>query len=187
MAEKSFDDIVVFDTETTGLDGPSPTKIESQPYIIEFYGVRLTKDFKFVNEVESLIKPPIPISEEITKITGIDDEKVKDSPTFIEVYDDIHNLFHGCKYVVGHNVGFDLRLLKYDLFRYDLEFKFPWPKNHICTIEASYHYENKRQRLQQLHVLLFGNEFTEAHRAKNDVEATTRCFMELVKRGDITL
>jgi len=184
---KSSSDIIIFDTETTGLDGPVATKIESQPYITELYAVRLTKDFKFIDEVETMIKPPIPISEEITKITGISDESVKDAPNFIQVYDEIYDLFECCQNVVGHNVMFDLRMIKFELFRYDKEYCFNWPKNRICTVEASKHYKNKRLRLQQLHELLFGNEFQNAHRARNDVEATARCFMEMVKRGDIVL
>jgi len=180
-------DIIIFDTETTGLDAPLATKIESQPYITEFYAVRLTKDFEFIDEVETMIKPPIPISEEITKITGITDEDVKDAPSFIQVYDQIYNLFECCKNVVGHNVMFDLRLLKFELFRYDLEYCFNWPRNRICTVEKSKHYQNKRLTLQKLHIHLFGSEFTGAHRARHDVEATAKCFMEMVRRGDIVL
>ena len=180
-------DIIIFDCETTGLDGPSATNIERQPHITELYAVRLTRDFKFVSEVDTIIKPPIPISEEITRITGISDDTVKDAPPFIKVYDKIYDLFEGVNYVVGHNVMFDLRLLKYELFRHDFEYKHHWPKHHICTVEKSKHYKNKRLTLQKLHEYLFGYEFTGAHRARTDVEATGKCFIEMVKRGDINL
>lgn len=183
----NIDDIILFDTETTGLDGPSATNIDKQPFITEFYGIRLTKDFDFVTEYETFIKPPIPIPPEITKITGIDDYTLKDAPTFIDVYDNIYELFYGVRTVAGHNIEFDLRVLKYELFRFDFEYKFNWPKNHICTVEKSYNYKNKRLKLNQLHEYLFGKEFQDAHRAKNDVHANVRCFIEMVKRGDITL
>ena len=184
---KSFDDIIIFDTETTGLDAPSPAKIEVQPYITEIYAVRLSKDFKFIDDVNRMVKPPVPISEEITKITGITQEMVDKHQPFSNMYDELYELFHGCRYVVGHNISFDLRILRYELFRYDWEYKFNWPKNHICTVESSKHYQNKRLKLMQLHELLFGYEFADAHRAKNDVEATGKCFIEMVKRGDIVL
>lgn len=177
-------DIIIMDTETTGLDGPIPTNIDRQPHLTEFYGVRLTKDFDFVAEVNTMVKPPIPISEEITKITGITQEIVDKAPPFISVYDEIYDLFEGVNYVVGHNIMFDLRILKYELFRHDFEYKLHWPKNHICTVELSKHYFNKRLTLQKLHEFLFGYEFTGAHRAKTDVEATYKCFMELIERGD---
>lgn len=184
---KSSSDIIIFDTETTGLDAPVATKIESQPYITEIYAVRLTKDFQLVGEVETMVKPPIPISEEITRITGITDETVKDAPSFIGIYDELYDLFECCRNVVGHNVLFDLKMIKFELFRYDKEYEFNWPKNRICTVEKSKHYFNKRLRLQQLHEHLFGYEFTGAHRARHDVEATAKCFMEMIKRGDIAL
>ena len=178
-------DVIILDTETTGLDGPNATNIERQPYITELYCVRLTRDFEFVSEFESMIKPPIPISEEITRITGITQADVDSAPPFIKVYDAIYDIFEGANYVVGHNIEFDLRLLKYELFRHDFEYAFPWPKHHTCTVEKSKHYFNKRLKLMQLHEYLFNKPFTGAHRARTDVEATARCFMEMVKRGDI--
>ena len=184
---KNKDDIIIFDTETTGLDAPLATKIESQPYITELYAVRLSKDFKFVDEIETMMKPPIPISEEITKITGITDETVKDAPSFIQVYENIYDLFECCRNVCGHNVLFDLRMVRHELFRYDKEYEFNWPKNKICTVEASKHYKNKRLKLAQLYEFLFNETFEDAHRAKNDVMATVRCLREMVKRGDIAL
>lgn len=180
-------DVIILDTETTGLLKPIPTKIDSQPFITEFYGARLSPDFKMVSELDVLIKPPIPISEEITKITGIDDDLVADAPTFFEVYDRLYDFFEGVRYVVGQNIMFDLEMINKELFRHNLEKKFPWPKHHICTIESSYHYKNKRLKLMDLHELLFNKGFKEAHRAKNDTNATIRCFIELFKRGDVII
>lgn len=180
-------DIIITDKETTGLIKPLPTNIVNQPFVTEVYAVRVTKDFEFVREIETLIKPPIPIPKEITKITGIDDSMVEKAPSFLEVYDDLYDLYEGCRYVVGQNIEFDLGMLNFELFRHNLERKFPWPKHHICTIEASYHYHNKRLSLSKLHEFLFGESFEDAHRAKSDVQATLRCFIELVKRGDINV
>ena len=178
-------DIVVFDTETTGLLRAIPTKMERQPFLTEIYAIRLSPDFKMVSELDTLIKPPIPISEEITRITGIDDNTVKDAPVFFDVYDELYDLFEGCRWVWGHNVEFDIGMLNNELFRHNLERKFPWPKNHGCSIEASYSYKNKRLKLADLHEYLFGEKFDGAHRAKQDVFATVRCIHEMLKRGDI--
>jgi len=186
--EMNFEsDIIIVDTETTGLLKPIPTKIEKQPFATEIYAVRLSPDFKFVSEIDTLIKPPIPISEEITKITGISDETVKDAPSFFQIYDELYDLFEGCRYVVGQNIEFDIGILDYELSRHNFERKFPWPKHHICTIESSYHYKNKRLKLSDLHELLLGKGFAGAHRAKTDVMATVRCFIELYKRGEIKI
>jgi len=177
--------IIILDTETTGLTKPIPTNIDKQPFITEFYAIKLTPEFKFVDEMETFIKPPIPISEEITKITGIDDNTVKDAPKFFEIYDQLYDFFDGVRYVVGQNIMYDLDVINYELFRHNLERKFPWPKHHICTIESSYHYKNKRMKLSDLHEYLFGEGFKDAHRAKSDVMATVRCFIEIYERGDV--
>ena len=178
-------DIIIFDTETTGLQLAIPAKIENQPFMTEIYAVRLSPDFKFISEIDTLIKPPIHIEKEITKITGIDDNLVKDAPIFFDIYDELYNLFEGVRWVWGHNIEFDLNILNNELFRHNLERKFPWPKNHGCSIEASYHYKNKRLKLSDLYKYLFNESFEGAHRAKQDVQATIRCIYEMNKRGDI--
>lgn len=180
-------EIIVLDTETTGLVRPEPTALNFQPFMTEIYACKLDEDFNFISEIEFLVKPPIPITAEITKITGITDELLADKPSFFEVHKDIRKFFCGADAVVGQNIGFDMSILHYELFRHDLERKFCWPERHICTIESSYHYKNKRLSLQKLHEELFGEGFKDAHRAKTDVMATVRCFEEMVKRGDIVL
>jgi len=178
-------DIIIFDTETTGLLAPTPTNIDRQPYLTEVYIIRLDKDFNFVSEMETMVRPPIPIPEEITRITGITQEDADKAPSFIEIYDKLYDIFEGVNYMAGHNINFDKGVIKYELFRHDFEEKFHWPKHHLCSVEASRHYKNKRLKLSQLYELLFNSSFQGAHRARADVEATARCFMELVKRGDI--
>jgi len=177
-------DIIVIDFETTGLVAPIPANIDKQPYATEMYAVRLTKDFDFVEEFETMVKPPIPISEEITKITGITQADVDSAPSFIQIYDQVYDLFEGVNHISGHNIMFDITVLRHELFRHDFEWSFHFPKHKYCTVELSRHFFNKRLRLQQLHEHLFGFPFEGAHRAKTDVSATTKCLIELFKRGD---
>jgi len=179
--------IIITDTETTGLTKPIPTDQQFQPFITEIYALKLDENFNFISEFESLVRPPIPISAEITKITGIDDAMLIGAPTFAEIYDGLYDFFLGADAVVGQNIMFDINVIHYELMRHDWDKKFSYPKRHICTIEASYHYKNKRLKLSALHEFLFGEGFEGAHRAKEDVMATARCFVELVKRGDIKL
>ena len=179
--------IIVTDTETTGLVKPIPTDIRFQPFLTEVYACKMNGKFEFIDELETFVRPPIPIPAEITKITGIDDEMLTGAPPFSQIYDNLYDFFRGVDIVVGQNIGYDINVLHYELMRHDLDKKFCWPKRHICTIEASYHYKNKRMKLQDLHDFLFGEGFQDAHRAKSDVMATVRCFIELVKRGDIVL
>jgi len=180
-------DIIIFDVESTGLLLPSPTNIERQPYLTEIYCGKYDKDFNLIDELDTMVKPPVPIPEEITKITGITQEDVDDAPSFINLYDRIYDFFEGVNYVVGHNITFDMNIMHYELFRHDYENNFHWPKVRFCTVELSKHYFNKRLKLMQLHEHLFGIGFEGSHRARADVEATAKCFFEMVKRGDVSI
>jgi len=180
--------MIIIDTETTGLIKPTLTDSHLQPFITELYACKITNDFKFISEFNHLIKPPIPVPELITKITGIDDKMLENKPSFIEIYDELCDFFLGETIIVAHNASFDVGMIYWELFRLDLEKKFPWPKYHICTVEQSFGIENKRLKLTQLHEKATGIPHVEgAHRAKDDVMALVRSFKWLVKENIVNL
>lgn len=178
------ENIILFDTETTGLLKPEASDISQQPSITEIYCCKIDEDGNFLDDFESLINPGVPISEEITKITGIDDEMVKASPTFAGLYPALAEFFLGTKTMVAHNLRFDRDMLKYSLRRIGREHLFPWPIVHHCTIELSRPIARKmgkkRLRLTHLHEELMGKPHDDgAHRAKADVMALTRCYLKM--------
>ena len=98
----------VFDLETTGVS-------TRRDYMIEFGAVIMYKgDVK--NKIDILVKPPIPLSENIKRLTNITDYMLTDAKPFIEVKDKILN-FIGDRVLVGHNVSFDFGLLNEELVR----------------------------------------------------------------------
>jgi DNA polymerase-3 subunit alpha len=56
----------------------------------------------------------------------------------------------------------------------------------LCKIPGGRGGKFKLPTLTELHEYLFGEAFNEAHNATADVEATTRCFLELVRRKQYT-
>lgn len=168
--------MIVLDTETTGLMEPELCDINLQPRITEIYACVLNDDFEIVKELETLINPLIPIPEHITKITGITDDMVSGMPTFMEIYPALCDMFCGQTESVGHNVTFDLDVIKIELRRLGLEHKFPWTQHRRCTVELSFPIENKRLKLGQLYKIVTGKELVGSHRAKNDVMATAQCY-----------
>lgn len=166
--------MIFIDTETTGLLKPDAASLHLQPYITEVYAVRVTDDLEFISEVETFVKPPIPIPDIVTKITGITNETVSRAPKFIGVYNQLVELFLGETIVVGHNISFDLGMLYCELARHSFEFHFPWPRTWICTVEKSVPIEHRRLTLSRLHELATGAPHDGAHRARADVEATIR-------------
>ena len=179
---------VIFDTETTGLIAPGPNDINVQPYITEIYCYKQLRDgddIHFIADINTFVKPPVPISAEITKITGITDDTVASAPTFHELYGRLSSFFVGVDRIVAHNLSFDRSMLANELLRIDKVLKFPWPPTHVCTVEKSLHYEQRRLSLTRLHEHLFATGFSSAHRAKNDVMALLRCYNEMMSLGDI--
>jgi DNA polymerase-3 subunit alpha len=181
---------VVFDTETTGLIQNHSIKIDQQPEVIEFYGaeVDLADDGKILNEIDLLIKPKRPLSDTpdfgskktITQITGITNEMLADCKPFGKVANEIEFLLTTAKYVIAHNVSFDQEMIDMEFER--LHRMMIWPRT-ICTVESTIHLKGGRLSLTKLHEHLFGMAFTDAHRAKHDVQALIRCCVELYKRG----
>lgn len=172
-----------FDTETTGLLRPELSELHLQPSLIEIYVCKFDEDFKVYDEFESYVKPLLPIPEVITKITGIDDSMVKHAPSFIEIYDDLCDFFLGEETIFGHNASFDIDIVANELRRVDKLLHFPWPKNHLCTVELSQPINNKRMKLGDLYKLITGKEIQNAHRAKGDVLAMVECLPWLKENG----
>lgn len=172
---------LIFDTETTALIDNRTVKLNSQPHIIEFYGcVADLKSGKVEKELHHLIKPPIKIMKEITEITTIDDEAVKDAPPFAKVADDIFNFLQSEKIIIAHNLAFDKEIIEIEAER--LGKTLQWPKKLICTVEQTISLKGFHLALANLHEHLFGKTFSGAHRANVDVEALLRCCVELYKR-----
>ena len=178
--------IVFYDTETTGLLKPAANDVSKQPYIIEICAMKFDDDMNLVDELSSFVKPPIPISDEITKITKITNEMIKDAPTFASIYRNLCDIFLGSHRVVAHNLGFDRAMLANELVRIDKLIQFPWPMDHVCTVQKSMSYEGRRLNLTRLHEMATGKpQIDGAHRAKTDVLALVECYKFLVKEGKI--
>lgn len=180
---------ILFDTETTGLIKPKANNVSDQPYITDLYCMKVEHkpdgSIVKIDEFETLLKPPVPLSAEITRITGLTDDMLKDAPEFFEIAEDLGKFFTGVDRLVAHNLAFDRSMLANELVRCDRVIKFPWPVDHMCTVEKTLHIEQRRMSLTRLHEHLFGKAFDGAHRAKTDVKAMFSCYKEIAKQGMI--
>ena len=175
-------DIVIFDTETTGLVGPEPTPLDKQPQIIEFAGIKLDKNLKEIDRLEFLVDPGVEITPMITKITGINSAMVKGQGNFASHLEKLQSFFVGVKEYVAHNLMFDHDMLSFELRRIDKLTQFPWPPVRTCTVEKTHPLNGHRLNLTKLHHHCFGTDFKNAHRAMPDVEALTRCYIWLKEK-----
>lgn len=193
--------VIVFDTETTGLLKTKSSDIHDQPQIIEYYGMRVVHRadgiIEKVAEFETYFKPAKPFDEAIiTKITGISNAMVKDAPSFFDKHKELLEFYKGAHRMVAHNCAFDdamvknefLRLATDELITVD-EFNAAIDQiqemKRMCTVQKTMFFQQRRLTLTNLHQELFGVPFEGAHRARHDVEALFRCYEELCKRGVI--
>jgi DNA polymerase III epsilon subunit-like protein len=186
--------ITVFDTETTGLP-KREAPLSEQPYVIQFASQTFeydpaTRRFQEVGRYSQLIKPPVPIPEESTRICRISDQSVINSPAFREVAPRIIEIFAGSDLVVAHNLSFDQEMLGYELERNGFSPNI-YPAGLYDTLEGTRSLcklpgkngNYKAPRLMELHQFLLNESFEEAHDAAKDVEALARCLRVLLQEG----
>lgn len=160
---------LIFDTETTGLMAPSVAELEKQPRIIELAAAQVLGG-EIVASRSWLINPGVPLSAEITKITGLKDSDLEGAPTFSEALPEIAATFAWADVGIAHNAPFDVGMIGTEL-RLLGDAPFPWPKEMLCTVQEYRHLLGERPKLTTLYEKLVGAPLIQTHRALGDVEA----------------
>ena len=191
---------LIFDTETTGLpkrwDAPI-TDTDNWPRCIQIAWQLHDEMGNCIDHQDYLVQPEgfnIPYDAE--KIHGISTELAQEQGVPLQEVLEKFNLALGkTKFVVGQNVGFDLNIMGAEFVRKAVENPLQeLPVLDTCTehtaglckIPGGRGGKFKLPTLTELHEFLFNAPFAEAHNATADVEATTRCFLELVRRKEYT-
>ncbi|GAB5563715.1 MAG: DNA polymerase III subunit alpha [Winogradskyella sp.] len=191
---------LIFDTETTGLpkrwDAPI-TDTDNWPRAIQIAWQLHDAMGNCIEHQDYLIKPEgfnIPYDAE--KIHGISTELAQEQGISLqEVLEKFNIALSKTKFVVGQNVGFDVNIMGAEFVREDVANPLQeLPVLDTCTehtaslcqIPGGRGGKFKLPTLTELHQFLFNQPFTEAHNATADVEATTRCFLELIRRQEYT-
>ena len=191
---------IIFDTETTGLpkrwDAPI-TDTDNWPRCIQIAWQLHDAMGNLIEHQDYLIKPDgfnIPFDSE--KIHGISTELATEQGVpLTEVLVKFNESLAKAKFVVGQNIGFDINIMGSEFYRYGVDSVMSsMPVLDTCTevtadllkLPGGRGGRYKLPTLTELHAYLFGVPFAEAHNATADVEATTRCFFELVRREVFT-
>ncbi|WP_339652439.1 DNA polymerase III subunit alpha [uncultured Salegentibacter sp.] len=191
---------LIFDTETTGLpkrwDAPL-TDSDNWPRCIQIAWQLHDEMGRLVESQDYLVKPEgfnIPYDAE--KVHGISTElAAEEGISLTEMLEKFQEALNKTKFVVGQNVGFDLNIMGAEFHREAMENNLQeLPVLDTCTevtaqmckIPGGRGGKFKLPTLTELHEFLFDEPFGEAHNATADVEATTRCFLELVRQRAFT-
>jgi DNA polymerase III epsilon subunit-like protein len=212
---------LVFDTETTGLPSSkiiNPDTLNLWPHIVQFSYVIYDTEINDIIETSDRIvcvKENINIPEESTKFHGITNKISKKNGINIElILNNFFRHFRNVDVIVGHNVLFDINMVKVELLRiiftnksnysedelkdykYNLHFLTNF-KNISCTLQDSIELCNiktlnrfgktylKFPKLVELHEKLFESIPNNLHNSFNDILVTLRCFMKLKHNIDL--
>lgn len=186
---------IIFDTETTGLprDWNAPiTDTDNWPRVVQI-AWQLHDDMgRLIENKDYLIRPDgFDIPYDAERIHGISTELAeKHGESLAAVLAEFNIALGKAKFVVGQNIGFDINVLGCEFVR----FNTPTPMTtmavldtctettaELCRLPGGRGGRYKLPTLTELHKHLFGEGFGEAHNATADVEATTRCFFELIR------
>ena len=213
--------VLVFDTETTGLPKSkiiNPDTLNLWPHIVQFsYIIYDTVLNDIVETCDSIVKleDGITIPEDSTKIHGITDEISKKNGIEIDlILEDFFYHLRNVDLLVGHNVSFDINMIKVELLRiiyenhlnisedeiktikYNLHFLTNY-KNICCTLQSSIELCNikainkfgkeyvKFPKLLELHQKLFESTPNNLHNSFNDILVTLRCYIKLRYNTDL--
>jgi DNA polymerase III subunit alpha len=187
---------LIFDTETTGLPAnynAPPSDSANWPRMVQLAWECHDETGRLIHARSYIIKPQgytIPHAAE--KVHGISTEKaLAEGFDLTFVLEEFEASLQQCKFVIGHNVEFDLNILSAEHFRTGFTSRLASLAN-VCTKEESTDYcalpggkggKYKWPTLEELHKKLFQEGFDEAHNAAADVAATARCFLELLRLG----
>lgn len=166
-------DAVVLDTETTGLD-------PREARIVQIGAVGLRAGLRNETDIfDTLVNPGVPIPDVTTRIHGLSDADVRVAPPFAEVAAGL-SAYIGGRLVVGHNIGFDLAVLKREHERAGLAWEPPRTLDtrllaHLLAPDLPGH------SLDQIAAWL-GTRIEGRHTAIGDARATAAILIALVPR-----
>ena len=160
----------VVDTETTGLSA-------SRNNIIEI-GIVVVKNLKISKKYHSMINPGRHIPANITMLTGITNEEIRDAPFFEDIANDIVEYLND-KILVAHNLTFDKSFLRKEFL--STENILPRVQE-LCTVKLA------RKVFPELRSKSLGPvcrhlriKNSKEHRALSDAEATSKILIKMIK------
>jgi DNA polymerase III epsilon subunit-like protein len=202
--------IVVFDTETTGLPKTkviAPDTLDQWPHIVQFSYVVYDSSLNIVvDQFDHIIRlpPNVIIPEEAVNIHHITNEKsASEGSPLNEVLNEFFYYAQCADKIVGHNIEFDLNMLKVELCRMiygEHARKSVWKQDlhflchfegigctmkesaELCNLQSINRYGDiymKYPKLVELHQKLFGSVPNGLHNSLHDVLITLRCYVQL--------
>ena len=180
MRELPIDNAIftILDTETTGLN------VNEGHKILSFGAVKIKNDSIINNEIlDEFVNPERDIPFASRNIHYITEDKVKDKPNIFEIEKKISDFIENT-ILVGHNIDFDINIIKSELFRLNKIniIEIMNNKKIFCTMK---YYENQfnksKPSLAECYFKLYNKMIAGAHNSKYDIVYTMKIFEKYLK------
>ena len=191
---------LIYDTETTGLpkNWKAPlSDSDNWPRMVQISWQIHDIKGDLIEVKNFIIKPEnYTIPYAVVKVHGITTERAqKQGVDLAFVLQEFNKALSQSKFVVGHNISFDNNIIGAEFIRKNISTPL-FDKDILdtkddgtdfCQLPGGRGGGFKYPKLVELHEKLFGAKFAEAHNAAADVEATARCFLEMIRREIISI
>ena len=197
-----FKNVKLFiDTETTGLpinDKVAYTNLDNWPYLVQVALIIEDDNYGILAKRNIILKPNgYSIPESSARIHGISNaQAVKEGEDRKQVICFLDTVLYNSDIIIGHNVSFDLNVVKAEIIRVKgIENTLFVKKKHniidtmnlgvnVCKIPNLSFYSSQSQpykypKLAELYYKLFNKHFDNQHDAMSDIQATYDCYYKL--------
>lgn len=170
---------LILDTEFTAL----PINFSYEHIdLLELGYIVIDDKFNIIKEVNLLVNVPFQISEDITKLTGIDNEKSKDGLYILDVLNIFYNDLKQCQYIVGQNIKCDIGVLLNEYTRLKLQDHID-ELNKKIRLDSYYifrdHINLNSYKLINIYNYIHNTNLKQTHRALDDCHLILSSFKKL--------
>ena len=190
---------LVFDTETTGLPKNFNAPISDSsnwPRLVQLAWAWYDAEGNRWDYYNHIIKPEgFIIPDDVAKLHRITTERaLQEGRPLSQVLDEFARELSRARYIVGHNIDFDEKIVGAEMYRLSMPNSFLLA-NKVCTMRlgsdaikesngrGGYRWFN----LSDLHQRLFDQGFDDAHDAMVDVFACGRCLFGLKEKYGVKI
>lgn len=192
--------ILIFDCETNGkiLDFAKPCEVvDNYPRLSQLSYQMFDESGKLVKKVDQFVFPDgwsFPENDFFKQHADINKNRELGKPVkeVLEAFIVDRQASH---HIVAHNMAFDSKVIRAEMIRGGYN-GIEFTAKKICTMQSSRKHcdlkdkngrGSKNPKLEELHRHLFGCNFEHAHDSAGDVDATAKCFFELLRLGVVKL
>ena len=164
------------------------------PRLIHLSWIMLNEEFKPISDYDCIVNPEgFGIDEHIEKFARIDREDIEQKGADLEgILKQFSDSVEDSEYVIAHNMAMNENIIAAEYLRKGLPNSL-FKSERICLMQESTYFCKipsktggyKWPTLRELHAILFNQGFSPGGNARADVIAASRCFIKLMKMGQL--